>query len=218
MIQRMIEGTARSQLSTYHRQSLAPPKHSPQNPRVEALHPFLKTSGVAAWLVLSVAIFGGGCATTGDRSISGHILGKATVGPITEASPVQNARIQLRVVEPASKRPEEGPRFKLPHGIDALTNLRGVAVTTADGVYAFESLFTPWVDDEEHPLLQGWLYEVEIVAPGYYIFRESFVYEGETVQLRDWTLEKKPRDVHDSTGGVLENTHLMRESVGKRFE
>ncbi len=175
-------------------------------------------SGTLLWLLLAVAVVGSGCATTSIRSISGQVLGKTAIGPDTDSTPVQNARIQLRVVEPASKRPEEGPRFKLPHGIDALTNLRGVAVTTPEGAYAFENLFTPWVDDEEHPLLQGWLYEVEIVAPGYYIFRESFVYEGEPIQLRDWTLERKPRDVQDSTGGVIENTHLMRESVGKRFE
>jgi len=197
---------------------LAPLRESDQNSRVKVSHPDRMPSGTLLWLLVVVAVVGSGCATTSIRSISGQVLGKTAIGPDTDSTPVQNARIQLRVVEPASKRPEEGPRFKLPHGIDALTNLRGVAVTTPEGAYAFENLFTPWVDDEEHPLLQGWLYEVEIVAPGYYIFRESFVYEGEPIQVRDWTLERKPRDVQDSTGGVIENTHLMRESVGKRFE
>jgi|GEM_PF-1302929 len=196
---------------------LAPMPISPQTPSVETVSaPASRPLGV---LIVALLALASGCATTsGARSISGHILGKTSFEDRAQASPVENARVQLRVVEPASKRPEEGPRFKLPHGIDALTNLRGVAVTKSNGVYAFENLFTPWVDDEEHPLIQGWQYEIEIVAAGYYIFRESFVYEGEKVQVRDWILEEKPHNVEDTTGGVSENTHLMRKSVSKRFE
>ncbi len=168
-------------------------------------------------LLLGLAL-ASGCATTGARSISGRILGRDTMGPPADPVPVENARIQIRVMEPASAKPEEGPRYKLPYGIDALTNLRGVAVTTSAGTYSFENLFTPWVDDEEHPLLKGWAYEVEIVAPGYYIFKESFVYQGESEQVMDWILDRKTHDVEDTTGGVSENPYLMRRSSSKRFE
>jgi len=172
----------------------------------------------ALLLLACLVLAASGCATTGARSISGRILGKVSIGAEAEPKPVENARIQIQVREPASKKPEEGPRFKLPHGIDALTNLRGVSVTTSDGAYAFDGLFTPWVDEEDHPLLRGWAYTVEIVAPGYYIYRDEFVYDGEPIQIRDFVLEKKPHDVVDNTGGVSENRHLMRPSTSKRFE
>ncbi len=177
-----------------------------------------RTGFLSAFLLLLTAL-GPGCATTyGARSISGQVLGKVAIGPDLEARPVENARIKIQVYEPAAKRPEEGPRFKLPHGIDALVNLRGVAVTDSAGLYIFDSLFTPWVDEEEHPLIRGWTYRVEIVAPGYYIYEEDFVYEGEGIQVRDFVLERKPNDVEDTTGGVSENTHLMRPASSKRFE
>lgn len=173
---------------------------------------------LSAVLLLLTALISG-CATKyGTRSISGRILGKTAFGPDQEANPVENARIKIQVYEPAAKKPEEGPRFKLPHGIDALINLRGVAVTDREGAYIFDSLFTPWVDEEEHPLIRGWTYKIEIVAPGYYIYEEDFVYEGEVIQVRDFVLERKPNDVEDTTGGVSENTHLMRPASSKRFE
>ncbi|MCO4773409.1 MAG: hypothetical protein KDA24_25475 [Deltaproteobacteria bacterium] len=176
-------------------------------------------SRFAPLLLVALLALASGCATTyTGRSISGRILGKAAFGPTEEPKPVENARIQIQVKEPSVKKPEEGPRFKLPHGIDALTNLRGVSVTTTDGAYLFDSLFTPWVDEEDHPLLRGWTYSVEIVAPGYYIYEEEFVYDGEPVQAKDFVLERKPNDVQDKTGGVSENPHLMRPTTAKRFE
>ncbi len=182
------------------------------------VRPLASPLRLASLLFAALTLLASGCATTGARSISGRILGKVTLGTSSEPAPVENARIQIQVNEPASNKPEEGPRFKLPHGIDAITNLRGVAVTTADGAYAFDGLFTPWVDEEDHPLLRGWTYSVEIVAPGYYIYRDEFVYDGEPVQVRDFVLEKKPHDVVDNTGGVSENRHMMRPTSTKRFE
>jgi len=165
-------------------------------------------------LLLCVA---SGCATTGkSRLISGQILGKLAWEDSGAAKPVTNARVQVAVAKPVSNKPETGPRFELPHGLDALTNLRGIAVTAADGLYSFDALFTPWVD-EDYPLLKGWRYDVEVVAPGYYIFTTSFVYEGQDPAL-DWVLEKKPQDVTDNTGGVKENTYMIRETTARRFE
>ena len=158
-----------------------------------------------------------GCATTGKaRQISGKILGKLAWESPAEAAPVLNARVQIGVARAVAKRPDTGPRFELPHGLDALTNLRGVAVTAGDGLYAFEALFTPWVD-EDYPLLQGWEYNVEVVAPGYYIFTTSFVYEGQDPGL-ELVLERKPRDVVDDTGGVQENTYVIKPTTARRFE
>lgn len=163
-----------------------------------------------------LAFVASGCATTKSRTISGQILGKLAWEAEADAKPVTNARVQIGVAKAVAKKPDTGPRFELPHGLDALTNLRGVAVTAPDGLYAFEALFTPWVD-EDYPLLEGWEYDVEVVAPGYYIFTTSFVYDGSDPAL-DWVLERKPRDVEDKTGGVQENTYIIKPTTARRFE
>ncbi len=167
-------------------------------------------------LLLTLLLAASGCATTKARIISGSVLGKLAYEPDVAAQPVTNARVLIAVAEAVSKKPETGPRFELPYGLDALTNLRGIAVTAPDGTYTFDALFTPWVE-EDYPMLKGWRYDVEVDAPGYYVFRTSFVYEGKDPTL-DWVLERKANDVIDDTGGVQENTYLLRPSTAHRFE
>lgn len=157
-----------------------------------------------------------GCSTGKARLISGAVLGKLSYEPDAAAKPVTNARVLIAVDKAVSNKPETGPRFELPYGLDALTNLRGIAVSAPDGSYAVDALFTPWVE-EDYPLLKGWSYEVEIVAPGYYVFTTSFVYDGSDPTL-NWVLERKANDVVDDTGGVQENMYLLTPAKIRRFE
>lgn len=167
-------------------------------------------------LLLLLLLAASGCETGKTRLISGSVLGKLSYEPDGAATPVTNARVLIAVSKAVTSKPETGPRFELPYGLDALTNLRGIAVTAPTGEYAFDALFTPWVE-EDYPLLKGWNYEVEIVAPGYYVYKTSFVYEGKDPQL-SWVLERKANDVIDETGGVQENTYMLRPARAHRFE
>ncbi len=167
-------------------------------------------------LLLALLFVATGCSTGKARLISGNVLGKLSYEPEAAAKPVSNARVLIAVDKAVTNKPETGPRFELPYGLDALTNLRGIAVSAPDGTYSFDALFTPWVE-EDYPLLKGWNYEVEIVAPGYYVFNTSFEYDGSDPSL-NWVLERKPNDVVDDTGGVQENMYLLKRSTTKRFE
>ena len=167
-------------------------------------------------LLIALLFVAPGCSTGKARLISGSVLGKLAYEPEAAARPVTNARVLIAVGKAVSKKPDTGPRFELPYGLDALTNLRGIAVSAPDGTYSFDALFTPWVE-EDYPLLKGWNYEVQIVAPGYYVFNTSFVYDGSDPAL-NWVLERKANDVVDDTGGVQENIYLLTPATIHRFE
>ncbi len=67
----------------------------------------------------------------------------------------------------------------------------------------------------EYELIKGWTYTIEVEVPGYYITSSEFEYVGGQAWV-EMSIDEKPVDVLDTSGGVKENEkELSRGAIRK---
>lgn len=154
-------------------------------------------------LLLSLLLLPGACpGGAGSRTVTGQI----NVTRDGQTTPVSDAQVRLWPSDPGSKAE--------PFEYEAVQNLRGVAVTRASGQFEIVSL-TSGETHAEYELLKGWTYTIEVEVPGYYITQSEFEYTGGQAWV-EMSIDEKPVDVLDTSGGVKENEkELSRGAIRK---
>ena len=150
----------------------------------------IAVAALATTLALDVSLVAG-CPSGRSSDV---IVGFIEVEMDQKLVPLAQADVTIRPVEAAedAKKPDEAPELT--------SVLSGVSVTNGAGTFEI-GLLASNETFAEYPLLRGWVYEFRIQAPGYYIYRGKFTFEGGATSL-GVKLDEKSLDVMDDTGVI----------------
>lgn len=153
-------------------------------------------------LALSVVLLPGACPGGASRSITGQI----NVTRDGQTTPIADAQVRLWPSDPGTK----AELFEL----EPVQNLRGIALTRASGQFEVATL-TSAETHAEYELLKGWTYTIEVEVPGFYITSSDFEYAGGQTWV-EMSIDEKPVDVLDTSGGVKDNEKELSRGAIRR--
>ncbi len=157
---------------------------------------------VLSLILLAVVVLPGGCPAGASRTITGQV----NVTRAGQTLPVSEAQVRIWPSDPGTK----AELFDW----EPVQNLRGVGVTRSSGQFEIGAL-TSAETHAEYELLKGWTYMIEVEVPGYYITTSDFEYSGGQAWV-EMSIDEKPVDVLDTSGGVKDNEKELSRGAIRR--